>query len=91
MSISVLILTLAKVCPHTCLITLFLMLASDATMVTDGNEEDFKTKLSSSWAHNLMSFLLSWILKEIYSEKVSIILKPGENSELRGEKERKHL
>jgi len=37
-----------------------------------------------------MSFLLFQILKEIHSKKVSIILKPGENSELRGEKERKH-
>ena len=70
--------------------TLFLMLASDATIATNGNEEDSKTKLFSSWAHNLMFFLLSQILKEIYSEKLSIILKLGENSELRGEKERKH-
>ena len=70
--------------------TLFLMLTSDATIATDGNEEDPKTKLFSSWAHNLMSFLLFWILKEICSEKLSIILKPGENSKLRGEKEGKH-
>ena len=69
---------------------LFLMLASDAIIATDGNDEDSKTMLSSFWAHNLMSFFLSQILKEIHSEKVSIILKPGENFELRGEKEGKH-
>jgi len=57
---------------------------------TDGNDENSKTMSSSSWARNLMSFLLFQILKEIHSKKVSIILKPGENSELRGEKERKH-
>ena len=44
----------------------------------------------SSWAQNLLSFLLSQISKEKWSEKLSIILKPGENSELRGEKEEKH-
>ena len=71
-------------------VMLFLMLVLDAIIATDGNDEDSKTMLSSSWAHNLMSFLLSQILKEIHSEKVSIILKPGENSELRGEKEGKH-
>ena len=70
---------------------LFLILASDVTIATNGDKEDSKTKSSISWAHNLMSFLLSWILKEIHSEKLSIILKPGENSELRGEKEGKHL
>ena len=70
--------------------TLFLMLASDTTIATDGDDEDSKTMSSSSWAHNLISFLLSRILKEIHSEKVSIILKPDKNSELRGEKEGKY-
>ena len=70
---------------------LFLILVSDVTMATNGDKEDSKTKLSISWACNLMSFLLSWILKEICFEKLSIILKLGENSELRGEKEGKHF
>ena len=70
---------------------LFLILVSDVTMATNGDKEDSKTKLSISWARNLMSFLLSWILKEICFEKLSIILKLGENSELRGEKEGKHF
>ena len=70
---------------------LFLILVLDVTMATNGDKEDSKTKLSISWARNLMSFLLSWILKEICFEKLSIILKLGENSELRGEKEGKHF
>ena len=70
--------------------TLFLMLASKAIKATEGDEEDSKVNLSSSWAQNLLSFLLSQTLKEKRSEKLSIILKPGENSELRGEKEEKH-
>ena len=70
---------------------LFLILVSDVTMATNGDKEDSKTKLSISWARNLMSFLLSWILKEICFEKLLIILKLGENSELRGEKEGKHF
>ena len=70
--------------------TLFLMLASDATMVTDGDDKDSKIISSSFWAQNLISFLLLQTLKEIWFEKLSIILKPGENSELRGEKDEKH-
>jgi len=69
---------------------LFLILTSDATMVTKGDREDFKTILSSTWVCNLVSFSLSQTLKEIWSEKLSIILRLGENSELRGEKEGKH-
>ena len=65
---------------------LFLMLASEAIKVTRGDEEDSKVSSSSFWAQNLMSFLLSHTLKEKQSEKMSIILKPGENSELRGKK-----
>ena len=38
-----------------------------------------------------MSFSLSWTLNEIWSEKLSIILSSGENSELRGIKDGKHL
>ena len=70
--------------------TLFLMLASEATRATEGDEEDSKVNSLSSWAQILISFLLSHTLKEKQSEKVSIILKPGEISELRGEKEEKH-
>ena len=69
---------------------LFLILASVAIRVTKGDKENSKVSLSSSWTQNLMSFLLSHTLKEKWSEKMSIILKPGENSELRGEKEGKH-
>ena len=69
---------------------LFLMLASEATSATKGNEEDSKVNSSSSWARNLISFLLSQTLKEKWSEKMSTILEPGENSELRREKEEKH-
>jgi len=38
--------------------TLFLMLASEATRVIIGDEEDSKVNLSSSWARNLISFYL---------------------------------
>ena len=69
---------------------LFLILASKATRATEGDEKDSKVNSSSSWAQNLISFLLSQTLKEKRSEKMSIILKPGENSELREEKEEKH-
>ena len=70
--------------------TLFLMLASEATRATEDNEEDSKVNLLSSWARNLISFLLLQTLKEKQSEKMSMILEPRENSELRGEKEKKH-
>ena len=70
--------------------TLFLILVSDATMVTDGDNEDSKIISSSSWAWNLISFLLSQTLKEKQSKKLSIILKLGENSELRGKKDKKY-
>ena len=69
---------------------LFLMLASEAIKVTEGDEEDSKVNSSSSWAWNLLSFLLLQTLKEKQSEKLSIILKLGKNSDLRGEKEEKH-
>ena len=69
---------------------LFLILAFKATRATVGDEEDSKVNSSSSWAQNLISFLLSQTLKEKQSKKMSIILEPGENSELRGEKEEKH-
>jgi len=70
--------------------TLFLILISDATMATEGDREDSKTISLSTLAYNLVSFSLSQILKEIWSEKLTIILKQEENSELRGEKEGKH-
>jgi len=70
--------------------TLFLILASEAIRATEGDKEDSIVISSSSWAQNLISFLLLQTLKEKQFEKMSIILKPGENSELRGKKEEKH-
>jgi len=71
-------------------VMLFLILTSDATMVTEGDRGDSKTISSSTWVCNLVSFSLSQTLKEIWFEKLSIILRPGENSKLRGEKKGKH-
>ena len=68
----------------------FLMLASVAMMATEGDEEDFKTILSSNWACDLSSFSLLYKLKEIQSEKLSITLRPGENSKSKGLKDGKH-
>ena len=70
--------------------TKFLMLISNAMMVTEGEEEDSKTILSRLCVHNLSFFsLLS--TKEIQSEKLSMTQSPGENSEFKGSKDRKHL
>ena len=66
------------------------MLAFETTRATEGDKEDSIVKLSSFWAQSSISFLLSQTLKEKQSEKVSIILEPGGNSELSGEKEEKH-
>ena len=64
--------------------TLFLMLTSDAMMATDEDEEDSKTISSSNWAHDLSSFSLLNKLEEMWSEKLSITLRPGENSKFKG-------
>ena len=69
---------------------LFLMLTSDAMMVTDKNEEDSKTISLSNWVHDLSSFFLLNKLKEMWSEKLSITLRPGENSKFKGLKNGKH-
>ena len=71
--------------------TLFLMLAPVTMIVTKGNEEDSKTISLSNCTHDLSSFSLLQTLKEIRSEKLSITLRPGENSELRGINDGKHL
>ena len=65
------------------------MLASDAIMAVEGNEEDSKASLSSWWVQCLLSFPLLQTLNEIQSEKLSIILSPGENSEWSGIKDGK--
>ena len=61
--------------------TSFLILASDAMMAMEGDEEDSKASLSSWWVQCLLSFSLLQTLNEIWSEKLTIILRPGENSE----------
>jgi len=71
-------------------LTLFLILISDTIMAVEEDEEDSKTMSSSWWAWDLLSFPLLQILKEIWSEKLSITLSLGENSEWRGIKDRKH-
>ena len=59
--------------------TLFLILTLDVMMAMEEDEKDFKT----------ISLLQT--LNEIQSEKLSITLSPGENSELREIKDGKHL
>ena len=71
-------------------VTLFLMLASETMMVTEGDDKFSGTILSSSCLHNLLLFPFLQILKEICSEKLSITLQLGENSESRGVKDGKH-
>ena len=70
--------------------TLFLMLTSDAMMATDENEENSKTISLSNWMHDLLYFSLLNRLKEMQSEKLSITLRPEENSEFKGLKNGKH-
>ena len=60
-------------------VTLFLILTLDVMMAMEEDEKDFKT----------ISLLQT--LNEIQSEKLSITLSPGENSELRGIKDGKYL
>ena len=60
-------------------VTLFLMLTLDVMMAIEEDEKNSKT----------ISLLQT--LNEIQSEKLSITLSPGENSELREIKDGKHL
>ena len=60
-------------------------------MAIEGDDEFFRTISSSSCLHDLSLFPFLQILKEIHSEKLSITLQPGENSELREVKDEKHL
>jgi len=59
----------------------FLILASVTTMAVDGELDDLITMFSSCWRHILLFFSLLHKLKENQSEKLSIILRPGDNSE----------
>ena len=59
-------------------------------MVTEGNDEFSRTISSSSCLHDLLLFSFLQLLKEIRSEKLSITLQSGENSESRGVKDGKH-
>ena len=69
--------------------TKFLMLTSNAIMAIEGKEEDSKTISLRLCACNLSFFsLLS--TKEIQSEKLSITLRSGENSEFKELKDGKH-
>ena len=70
-------------------VMLFLILASVMTKAVVGEEEIWRTILSSFWTRKLsFSFLLTR-LKEKQSEKLSVKRKPGANFQLRGEKDGK--
>ena len=60
-------------------------------MAIEGDDEFSRTILSSSCSCDLSLFPFLQILKEICSEKLSITLQPGENSESRGVKDGKYL
>ena len=66
---------------------LFLMLASIVTMAIDCERDNTITIELSCWRQSLSFFPLLKRLKENWSEKESIILKPRESSRWRGEKE----
>ena len=66
---------------------LFLILASNAIMAVEGDEDDSKVKSSSCWAWCLSSFSLLQTLNAMRSEKLLIILSLGENSEWREAKD----
>ena len=68
---------------------LFLMLASDTMIVVELNKDASRTILSSCWQQIFLFLFLIDKLKENQSEKLSIILEPGESSGWRGEKEGK--
>ena len=72
------------------IVTLFLMLTSETITVIEGDDKFSRTILSSSCSCNLLLFPFLQILKEICSEKLSITLQLGENSESRGVKDGKH-
>ena len=59
---------------------LFLMLASDATIATDWEEEALITIELSWWIWVLLLFLFIQKLKENLLEKVSMIREPGASS-----------
>jgi len=59
----------------------FLILASVTTMAVDKKLDDSITILSSYWRCILLFFSLLYKLKENQSKKLSIILRPGNNSE----------
>ena len=59
---------------------LFLMLASNTMMAVELDEDASRTILSSCWQQILLFLFLIDKLKEIWSEKLSIILEPGESS-----------
>ena len=59
----------------------FLILASVTIIAVKEEENDSRTMLSSYWRWILLFFSLLDILKENWSEKLSIILEPGESSE----------
>ena len=59
-------------------------------MATEEDEEDFKIILLSNCTHNLLSFSLLNTLRKIQSKKLSITLRPGENSKSKRLKDRKH-
>ena len=59
----------------------FLILASVTMIAVKGEENDLRTMLSSCWRWILLFFSLLDILKENWSEKLSIVLEPGESSE----------
>jgi len=67
----------------------FLMLTSITIIAVDGEVNNSITMLSSCWRWILSFFSLLDKLKEKQSEKLSIILKPRESFEWRGEKEGK--
>ena len=58
----------------------FLMLASNTMMAVELDEDASRTILSSCWQQILSFLFLIDKLKEIRSEKLSIILEPGESS-----------
>ena len=66
---------------------LFLMLASVTVIAVDVVDDDLITIESSWWRRFLSFFPLLLRLKENRLEKVSMILKPGENSGWRGDDE----
>jgi len=67
----------------------FLILASVIMIVVKGELDVLMIILSSCWVQNLLLFCLLCRLNTKWSEKISIILWPGESLEWRGVKEGK--